>query len=69
VILWIEDPEAPPSYVVTVGVRETDFPANFWRVFTNDQGSTAYLDPHIRVWMPLPAPATCDRHVRQARDD
>ncbi|MGF9763828.1 hypothetical protein AAII07_52815 [Microvirga sp. 0TCS3.31] len=54
-ILWIEDEEAPPTYPVTVGVRETNtvFEIGVWRVFSA-HGSSTRFDQHIRGWMPLP---------------
>jgi len=56
VILWVEDPEAPPVYTVTAGVWEEDKLAggSFWRVFSSLGGSSIYLDEHIRGWVPMP---------------
>jgi hypothetical protein len=58
VILWIEDPEAPPSYPVTIGAwtPDAEVRASYWRVFAVEYGATAYFDPHIRGWKPLPHP-------------
>jgi hypothetical protein len=54
--LWIEDEEAPPTYPVTVGVRETDdmTGASYWRVFGGRFGTHTYFDRHIVGWRPLP---------------
>lgn len=56
VILWLEDPNAPPAYPVTAGVWETDdiTGASYWRVFGGRYGTHAYFDPHIVGWRPLP---------------
>jgi hypothetical protein len=60
VILWIEDEEAPPTYLVTVtvtvGVWETDdiTGRSHWRVFGAQIGTHTYFDRHIVGWRPLP---------------
>jgi hypothetical protein len=57
--LWIEDPDAPPAYPVTVGVWETDdmTEASYWRVFGARYGTHTYFDQHIVGWRPLPRPS------------
>jgi hypothetical protein len=61
IILWLEDPDAPPVYPVTVGVWETDdmTGTSYWRVFGAIYGTHVYFDYHVRGWMPLP-------HLRHA---
>jgi hypothetical protein len=56
IILWLEDPDAPPVYPVTVGVWETDdmTGTSYWRVFGAIYGTRVYFDDHVRGWMPLP---------------
>ncbi len=49
VLLWIHDPEAPPSYPVTIGVWTTDpgEGTRFWHVFSDPYGTTTYFDRHV----------------------
>ena len=57
VILWLEDPEAPPAFPVTVGVWEIDeaiSPIGFWRVLGAKGGTTVYFDQQVVGWKPLP---------------
>jgi hypothetical protein len=56
VILWINDPDAPPIFPVTVGVWQTDdiMGTSYWRVFGAECGPHAYFDEHVRGWMLLP---------------
>ncbi|GEO17315.1 hypothetical protein [Microvirga aerophila] len=57
-IFWIEDPEAPPVFPVTVGMGQTDdmTRASYWRMFTSEYGTQTYFDEHVRGWMNLPRP-------------
>ena len=58
VILWIDDDEAPPAFLVTVGAWEEDPTAgvSYWRVFGAKDGTSMYFDQHVQGWMPLPTP-------------
>jgi|EndMetStandDraft_3_1072993.scaffolds.fasta_scaffold407996_1 hypothetical protein len=59
IILWLEDDEAAPPFVVTVGLWKADPDAgiSYWRVFEVDETPTIYFDRHIRGWRPLPQAA------------
>jgi len=58
VILWIDDDEAPPVFLVTVEAWEEDPIAgvNYWRVFGAKGMPSLYFDQHVQGWMPLPPP-------------
>ncbi len=60
VILWLDDDEAPPNLLVTVGAWEVDPVAgvSYWRVFGAKGMPSLYFDQHVRGWMPLPPPRT-----------
>ncbi len=58
IIPWIDDDEAPPAFLVTVGAWEQDpvGGVSYWRVFGAKDGTSMYFDQHVQGWMPLPTP-------------
>ncbi len=50
IILWIDDDEAPPVFLMTVGVWEEEpiGGVSYWRVFGAKDSTSVYFDQHVQ---------------------